>query len=216
MSAPGRRRAVRGRLMLLAAALAATGCSGMLMQTKPAAVLYGLSPRPGVRGPAVEADLKILPALVPAGIDSDRIAAVYPDGHVDHFAASRWSAPLARTIGDLAVAEFLARSGLRNVVPDESTLQPRFWIEIEVVSFAARYDGPGAPTVEVHCVARVGDNESRGALARIEVRESRTAADNRMGPIVAAFDAAATAALERIVTRTDRVIAGRLARPAGG
>ena len=207
-------RVARTACAAAAGALVLAACTGSLLQTKRSRpVAYQLAVRGGARGPAVAADVKVLTPLVHAGLDSDRIAAAYPDRRLDYFAGARWSAPLDETLGELAVEEFRARSGLRNAVPDGSALQPRYWLEIEVVSFEARYgrDG-GPPTVDAHFVARVGDSTGRRTLARIDARAEQSADANRMGAIVAAFEAAADRALGQIVSGTDRALAARAGR----
>ncbi|HVC01180.1 MAG TPA: ABC-type transport auxiliary lipoprotein family protein [Steroidobacteraceae bacterium] len=200
--------------LLAGGALGLAACAGSLLGRRAPPVAYELSAHAGARGPRIAADLKVLTPLVRAGLDTDRIAASYPDRRLDHFSGARWSAPLDETIEQLAVQEFRARSALRNVVPEASALHTRYWLEIEVVAFQARYPaGGGAPTIEAHFVARLGDVRGGTTLARIDARVARPAAANRMTAIVAAFEAAADRALDRIVAATDRRLAGRAGAP---
>ncbi len=211
-----RRVAARGAL-IFAGVICVASCTGSLLRSGRApAVEYELSARGGARGPRIAADLKVLTPLVRAGLDTDWIAASYPDGRLSHFSGSRWSAPLDETIEQLAVQEFRARSGLRNVVPAASVMRSRYRLEIEVLAFQARYpSGGGVPTVEAHFVARLGEVGKRVPLVRIDARVMRPARANRMSAIVAAFEAAADAALDRIVAATDHGRAATLTPRTG-
>ncbi|MDE2295155.1 MAG: membrane integrity-associated transporter subunit PqiC [Gammaproteobacteria bacterium] len=205
-------RAVAARRVLwcIAGAIGLGACSHSLLRSdRPPPTVYALAPHPGTPAPRIAADLKVLAPIVAPGIGSARIAASFPDRRLDHFARVRWSAPLAEAIEQLAIGEFRARSGLRAMVPDRSVDPTRYWLEIEVVAFQADYSRHGGPpTVDAHFVARVGDAATGRVIARVDAVARRRAVANRMTSIVAAFESAADAALDRIVATTD----ARLAR----
>lgn len=199
-------------LPCVAAAIGLVACSRSLLRSdRPPPSVYALSPRAGARDPGIAADLKVLTPIVAPGIDSARIAAAYPDRRLDHFARARWNAPLGEALEELTIGEFRARSGLRAVVPDRSVEQPRFWLELEVVAFQADYASRGGPpTVDAHFVARIGDAATGRVVTHLDADVRRRAAANRMTSIVAAFESAADAALDRIVATTDARLAGTL------
>ena len=152
----------------------------------------------GAASPAGEipADLAILKPRVRAGLDTDRIAVLYPDRRLDYFAAARWSGPLDEVVQDLAVQAFHTDAHLRNVSGDSSAFASSYWLEIEVTDFQAEYSpAAAAPTVHVHFVARLGSSRERRVQSRFEADARRTATDNRLTAIVEAYSQAVDAAL---------------------
>lgn len=188
----------------LAALLLLGGCTGSLFESKikPASI-YLLSAHAGERGPALAADLAVLKPEVRAGLDTDRIAALYPDRHLDYFAGARWSAPLDEVIQQLGVQSFRAHARLRDVVADTSSVLPDYWLELEVVDFQAEYAANGgAPTIHAHILARLGRAREVKPIGSFDVRVERKAAANRLTPIIASYEDAADAALAQIVADT--------------
>lgn len=202
------------KIALLALPLAA--CTGSLFKTNVAPpTLYLLSagnadPKPASDAPAaaLSADLAVLKPRVRAGLDTDRIAAVYPDRHLDYFADARWSGPLDEVIQDLVVQVFHSRAGMRNVSGDASAFSSAYWLELTVTDFEAEYqDGGGAPTVRVHLQARIGSSAERRIIARFEADATKSAAANRMTAIVAAYNEAANEALMQLAARSSQALA---------
>ena len=193
----------RTLLIALAGAMLAA-CAGSLFKNKAAPpTMYMLdatrsAPAGDPPGDKLPADLAILRPRVRAGLDTERIAALYPDRRMDYFADVRWSGPLDEVLQDLAVQEFL-NSGLRNVSADASVFASAYWLEIEVTDFQAEYlAAGGAPTVRVRLQARIGNSGDRHVLARFEPDVHEAAADNRMSAIVDAYNRAADKALTDI------------------
>jgi ABC-type uncharacterized transport system auxiliary subunit len=191
-----------------------TACAGSLFKNKTAPpTMYLLSATPksaaadSAIAPAAPVDLSVLKLRVRAGLDTDRIAALYPDRHMDYFADVRWSGPLDEVLQDVAVQEFHLNPGLRNVSADASVFASTYWLEIEVVDFQAEYSALGAaPTVHVHFLARVGNSADRHVLGRFEPDIRVAAADNRMTAIVDAYNRAADAAFAEIATGTAQTL----------
>jgi cholesterol transport system auxiliary component len=197
--------------LILSAMLAA--CAGSLFKNKiPPPTMYMLSARKApvadaqsaaapqaAPGSSTAADLAVLRPRVRAGLDTDRIAALYPDRRMDYFANVRWSGPLDEVLQDLAVQEIHANPGLHNVSADRSVFASAYWLEIEVTDFQAEYaDSGGAPTVHVHMQARLGTSADRKVLARFEPNIYEAASDNRMSAIVEAYSRAVGKALSEI------------------
>src|ERR1700722_9193781 len=116
---------------LLLPALCAAACTGSLFHSKAAPpTIYLLSagqasPRDALRptgAPAAEipVDLAVLKPKARAGLESDRIAVLYPDRRLDYFADARWSGPLGEVLQDLAVEKFHSPVHLRTVSGDAS------------------------------------------------------------------------------------------------
>ena len=206
----------RAAALWVLSAMLVAGCAGSLFKNKaPPPTMYLLSvlQKPAAedsRGATTPADLAVLKPRIRAGLDTDRIAALYSDRHMDYFADVRWSGPLDEVLQDLAVQEFHSNPGLRNVSADASAFASTFWLEIEVTDFQAEYPvGAGAPTVHVHLLARIGNSADRHVLARFEPDVHELAADNRMSAIVDAYARAADKALAEIAVGATRTISGQ-------
>jgi ABC-type uncharacterized transport system auxiliary subunit len=199
------------------------GCAGSLFKTQvapptmyllsadragPDTAAAGTTPTTG----AVSTDLAVLKPRVRAGLDTERIAALYPDRRLDYFADARWSGPLDEVIQDLVVQLFHSRAGLTNVSADASAFGSAYWLEIEVADFQAEYpagaaSGTAAPTVRVHFLARIGSSGDRRIIARFEAEVRQPAESNRMGAIVDAYNRAANQALMQIAANCTAVLA---------
>jgi cholesterol transport system auxiliary component len=207
-------------LALLPLGLAA--CAGSLFQTKVAPpTLYlltmshpsaadGAAP-PAAALPAVLAlDLAILKPRVRAGLDTDRIAILYPDRRLNYFANARWSGPLDEVFQELAIQEFHATGVLRNVSGDASAFASSYWLELEVADFQAEYANLGAPpSIHVHVLARIGAATDRRVLARFEADALEPASDNRLSAIVDAYNRATDKALAQIVASATQALETR-------
>jgi cholesterol transport system auxiliary component len=191
-----------------------TACAGSLFKNNKAPpTMYLLSATPKsstadpAKAPPAPLDLAVLKLRVRAGLDTDRIAALYPDRRMDYFAGVRWSGPLDEVLQDLAVQQFHCNPGLRNVSAETSVFASAYWLEIEVVDFQAEYAAEGsAPTVHVQLLARVGNSGDRRVLGRFEPDVHEAAADNRMSAIVDAYNRAADKALAEIAVGTAQTL----------
>jgi cholesterol transport system auxiliary component len=190
-------------LALLGVTLAA--CAGSLFKNKAAPpTMYMLgatrsTPAIDPQNGNLPSDLAVLRPRVRAGLDTDRIAALYPDRHMDYYADVRWSGPLDEVLQDLTVQLFHANLRASNVSADVSVFASTYWLEIEVMEFQAEYSAAGGPpTVHVHFQARLGNSGDRHVLARFEPDVREAATDNRMSAIVDAYNRAADDALAEI------------------
>lgn len=188
----------------VSACLALAACGGLFQTKARPPTMYMLSatsqPAAGTVAAQIPADLAVLKPRTRAGLDTDRIAALYPDRHLDYFADVRWSGPLDEVVQDLAVQEFHSIGGLRYVSADHSAFSSAYWLELQVTDFQAEYTAAGgAPTVHVRFLARIGNSGNRKLIGRFEADIRQTASDNRMSAIVDAFNRAADQALAEIV-----------------
>jgi cholesterol transport system auxiliary component len=203
---------VKRTVLVALASLTLAACAGSLFKNKaapPTMYMLGATrntpaadPRGGQPpGDVVPAELAVLRPRVRAGLDTDRIAALYPDRHMDYYADVRWSGPLDEVLQDLAVQEFHVNLKVSNVSADVSVFASAYWLEIEVMAFQAEYSAAGGPpTVHVHFQARLGNSGDRHVLARFEPDVREPAADNRMSAIVDAYNRAADQALSDMAT----------------
>ena len=214
-----------GRILGIVLGLAAApGCTGSLFQSKAVApAVYLLSanlaaPAPPVELPArVSADLAVQRPRVRAGLNTDRIAVLYPDRRLDYFAGARWSGPIDEVLQDLAVQGFRTAAHLRNVNADASAFASGYWLEIEVLDFQAEYSGAlAAPMIHVHLLARLGNAGDRRIIDTVDVSAHEPALGNRLTPIVDAYERATDAALSDLVKEVARSLAVSLEHAGAG
>jgi cholesterol transport system auxiliary component len=195
-------------LLMMISSLALAACGGSLFQSKappPAVYLLSVSAAPG--GAEIPVDLAVLKPRVQTGLDTDLIAALYPDRRLDYFAGARWSGRLGEMVQDLALQAFRTRANLRNVHAGVSAFGGCCRLEIDVADFQAEYPanlGPGdmaAPTIHVRLWGLVGGTDRR-VLSRFEADVRQPASDNRLAAIIAAYNAAADTAVAKIVEDT--------------
>jgi cholesterol transport system auxiliary component len=199
-----RRRAPLAWASLAFASLSLAACGGLFQTKARPPTMYMLSamsqPAAGTVAAPIPADLAVLKPRTRAGLDTDRLAALYPDRRLDYFADVRWSGPLDEVVQDLAVQEFHSIGGLRNVSADASAFSSAYWLELQVTDFQAEYSAlGGAPSVHVRFLARIGNSGNRKILGEFAADIRQTASDNRMSAIVDAFNRAADQALAEIV-----------------
>jgi ABC-type uncharacterized transport system auxiliary subunit len=166
----------------------------------PATGANAAAPAAGASVAEIPVDLAVLKPRMRIGLESDRIAVLYPDRRLDYFADARWSGPLGEVLQDLMVQEFHLHARFRTVSGDASVFTSAYWLEIEVTDFQAEYSAAGAvPTVHVHLLARVGNSGDRRIIGQFAADAEQPAAENRLGVIVDAYARAADAALGQIV-----------------
>jgi cholesterol transport system auxiliary component len=157
--------------------------------------------------PSVPVDLAVLRPRIRRGLETDRIAVLYPDRRLDYFADARWSGPLDEVVQDLAVQALRSGAHLRNVSADASAFASGYWIEIEVADFQAEYSpGASAPTIHVRLLARLGGAGDRHILGSFDAHALQPAGDDRLTAIVDAYEKAVDAALADIVASTSRTL----------
>jgi cholesterol transport system auxiliary component len=195
---------------LLCACLALAGCTGSLFQSKAVPPsIYMLSAHATPAQSPVAADLAVMRPRLRAGLDTDRIAVLYPDKRLDYFADARWSGPLDEVVQDLAVQAFAGNGRLRNVSAEGSAFSSGYWLELQVDDFQAQYAAAGGPPIiHVRFTARLGTAGDRKILGSFQATADRVAADNRLTAIVDAFEHACDAAFGQLVTDTTRTLAG--------
>jgi cholesterol transport system auxiliary component len=208
---------------IAAAVICLGACTGSLFQSKvvpPAVYLLSAgaesagsaapaagAPAPGTPAAPIPVDLAVLKPKLRTGLETDRIAVLYPDRRLDYFADARWSGPLSEVLQDLVLQEFHSRANLRTVSSDASVFSSAYWLELEVTDFQAEYaPGAAAPTVRVHFLARLGNSGDRRIRGQFDASAQQPAADNRLTAIVDAYARAADAALTDIVARVEATL----------
>lgn len=180
-------------------------CGSLFENKSEPVAVYLLSATLAMPPAAIAADLQVRRPKVRTGLNSDHIAVLYPDHHLDFYAGARWSGPLDEVVRDLELQAFRAGSGLRSVSEDGSHFGG-YWLEVEVVDFQAETDGASPPTVHVRFLARIGDSTDGRVLGTFEAAAQQAAAGNRLSAIVEAYNRAAGDALARLVAHSDALL----------
>jgi len=207
-----RRTAIGQVAVAIAAAAALAGCSSGLRSDTTAPVTYVLR-APAVPAAASSAGIaqplpaSVLVARIAAhpGYDGDRIVLLAPDRRLDVYAGSRWPAPAPELVGALLVDTLRASGRLRAVHDAAAPFPADYTLRVTIRRFDADYTAAGldaAPRVVVALDGTLGRRADRGVVATFVAETGQDAASNRMGAVVAAFDAALQAALRDVASRS--------------
>lgn len=194
-------------LLAVLLALPLASCAGSLfkskLQTSSAYVLSVRSEPATAPAATLPVDLAILKPRMEPGLETDRIAALYPDRRLEFFAGGHWSGSLDDVLQALTVQSFRRHGGLRSVSGESTRFYNTHWLELNVEDFQAEYGTAGAPPViKVRIAARLGNASDHGLLGRYEAAAEQPAGADRLGAIVEAFETAANTALTQIVNST--------------
>ena len=195
------------------------GCtSGLLQSHAPPVQQYVLHVAPAAQPPTTPAgahpSLRLLRPLPGPGLDTDRIALLQPGNRMDYYAAARWNGQLAEVLSSLAV-ETLRGSGTWSTVVDYRTaFNADYQLQVGIGHFEADYSGSGtgggsdaAPVVNVTLDCLLIRRTDGAVAASFSTTASQPAAQNRMGSVVAAFEAAVNQALAQAAGEVARTAA---------
>ena len=152
--------------------------------------------------------LQVLAPVSGPGLDSDAILLTAPDHRLGHFAASQWAAPVPRLLAGLAAETLRNRGVLAAVHDDASPFPGDYLLRMTIRRFDADYAGGtgAAPTATVVLDCTVGTRVERKVLATFVAQATVRADDNRIGPVVAAFEQATRDALAQLTDQTLAVL----------
>ena len=179
-----------GWLVLLAVVLG--GCVAL---ERPASSpdRYRLRP-PAVTAGTAPAGIAVARPEAAPGLATDRIAILRGTHRLDHLAGARWAAPLPRLVQGVLHEALEKRAGGAPHAGADLRLACRLW------DFQAEYaEQPTAPpTLRVAMTCRLERAVDGRPLARATVGQSKTAAANRQGAVVAGLEALLGEVFDRI------------------
>jgi len=203
------------KLTLPAAASAAvacaflSGCTSGLHSDTPATQVYVLRSTPQPRSDLQQfhASLHVGRPVGGPGLDSDHIVLVQPGHRMSYYVASRWPADLPSVVEALTV-DTLRASGQWSTVQDSNSAFPSdYMLQIVIRRFEADYTtSSGAPEVHVVFDCTLGRRAGREVMASFLAEGSATAAANRLGEVVAAFEEASNKALDAIAVNSAQAV----------
>lgn len=206
--------------LLLAGAALLAGCSG-LRSSEPVIVSYVLHTpydTAAVKAAAAPAggghSIMVLAPVVAPGLANDGIALQTSDGRLDRYAGSRWADELPRVVADLAVHTLRAAPAIASVSDSGAPFASSHVLRIDVTHFEARYagtraDGNETPNVMVTLECTLARRDDRAVIATFTASGAQEAAQNRMGGVIAAFDAATRQALIELREKTLAALSAR-------
>jgi cholesterol transport system auxiliary component len=203
--------------LTLVGVLLLSGCSGLLHRDAAPDQTYILRapPTPSAPAPPLAGapSLRIGRTLVAPGLDSDRVVLVRSDHRMDYFAGSRWVAPVAQMVEDLAAAT-LRNSGAWGSVHDSQGAFPtEYFLQLDIRRFEADYSAGEPPKVHVIIDCTLGKRADREPVRHFVAEGTAVADANRMSSVVDAFDSASQVALSTIAERSAQVLASPPAAP---
>lgn len=198
-------------ISLAVSTLLLAGCGNLLSSRAEAPVTYVLRPMfaeasaAGCGAPAAPAVVQVTEVVVAPGYATESILASRPGRRLDVYAASRWPAALPTVVESLAV-EALHAAGCA-AQDARASVAPTHGVRILVRRFDAEYvDEATPPLVKVVLEVTVTRRPDRQVLAVFPVEVDIPATANRMGSIVAAFEAATGQALDRMASAATAAI----------
>ena len=210
---------LRCALVLVTFAVAG-GCGGLLRSTAAPEQTYYL------RAPAVPAgsapagtnlsSLRIARPLADPGLDSSHIMLLESDHRMSFYSGSRWPAPMPQMLGALAVQTLRASGQWVSVEDSASAFPADYLLQITVRRFDADYSGGATTAPQVHVVldCSVGRRDGREVIGGFLVSGTATAAANRQGEVVGAFEQATDAALTALTAQAFTAVQADLVRLA--
>jgi cholesterol transport system auxiliary component len=191
------------------AAFTLAACSGGLHSDIPATQVYVLRSATHPRSEMTHANASLhvgRPVAAP-GLGSDHILLVQSDHRMSYYVASRWPADLPAVVEALA-ADTLRSSGAWSTVQDSaSAFSSDYLLQIVIRRFEADYSASSAaPEVHVVLDCTVGRRAGREVIDSFVAEGSSSAAANRLGDVVSAFEVAANKALDEIAVRTAEAV----------
>ena len=193
----------KAALAALVLPLALGGCISVFPKSKPAQ-LYRFANEPlqaGTNLPAASARVvargNVRFETAAAG---DRILTVTgPD--TAYVAGARWVSPAPVLFEEALVRAFEAAGGPR-LAEGGSAIRATQVLNLDVQTFETRYDqgDKAAPEVVVQVRAQLIRTSDRGVIADQLFTSAQRAGDNRVGPIVSAYDAAVREVLGKLAS----------------
>ncbi len=195
----------RAAALLVPLLLLSAGCSGLLHSSAKAEQIYFLraSPTVAAAGAPLPAALRVASPGAAPGLDSSHIVLVQPDHRMGFYAGSRWPAPAPAMVAALAVQTLRASGSWASVQAAGSPFPSDFLLQVTLRRFEADYSGgAGAPEVHVVLDAILGRRDASDVVGSFEVAGTASAAANRMGEVVSAFEQATNQALAALAQQS--------------
>lgn len=188
----------------LTALLLIGGCTGLLDSDREPVRVYTLAPPAAAVSHDPDAISVALAGVDSApGLDTDRMLLRRDALRLDHYAGARWASSAPALVGDYFGAVLLAGGEAFRLAGADET--PDYELGLDLRTFEADYRDGEPPVVRIDLVAALRDERDRRRVMLVRRSVSQQAADNTLGSVARAFDAAmeaVTSQLTRDVAKT--------------
>jgi cholesterol transport system auxiliary component len=188
------------------------GCGGLFESSLAAPQTYVLRLPAASTAPADGTGSVLIrrPEAAP-GLDSNRIALLRSDRRLDFYAASLWAAPAPDVMESVIIDALRGSGAFAAVFDDSSPFVPRYDLRVTMRRFEADYTNEGggagkAPIIHVVLDCTLGRHRDRALLASFTAQGSAPAAEERLGAVVAAFEAATAVAMGELTRHATAAI----------
>jgi cholesterol transport system auxiliary component len=185
----------------------AGGCANVLDSDREPIRVYTLAP-PGAAAThdADAVTVGLARVLSAPGLDTDRILLRREPLRLDYYAGARWAATAPVLVGDYLAAVLLADGTSLRLAGARET--PAYELGIEIRAFEADYVNGEPPVVRVDFVAVLRDERERRRVMLVRRSASRPAANNTLGAVARAFDAAMEKVASELLSDIEKAVAG--------
>jgi len=204
-------------LVLACGGLTLAGCGSLLETTIPAPQSYvlRLPARAAGAEPANPGSLLVQRPEAGPGLASENIALLRSGQRFDFYAASRWAAPAPDLVESVIVDQLRGAGLFTAVFDDSSPYAPTYNLRCALRRFEADYTTGGkAPTVNVALDCTLGRHRDRALLASFVAQGAAPAGDDRLGDVIAAFEAATATAIGELQRQTAAALGAEQSAPA--
>ena len=195
-------------------ALVLAGCLSGLHSSAPVVQSYVLSAAPPAAAtPSADAapsgdatpqqaarppgpTLQVERPIAAPGLDTDQIAVLQSEQRLSSYVASRWAVALPELIESLTVQTLRDTREWQSVEGSHTVFPAQYRLQLTIRHFEADYSaGKGPPLVHVQLEVMIQRRADRELIGSFDVERTERAAEDRLAPVVAAFQRATTAAL---------------------
>jgi len=199
------------RLTVVAVCLCVAACTSSILQSKiPTPNIYVLAAMPVdvATVATLPVDLAVArPTAVP-GLDSDRIAVLHEERRLDYYQESQWGAALPEVVQSLLVGSLQNQKLFRSVTTEQARVSASYLLDLEIRDFQAEYASDSAPpTVRVTLIGSLIRIKDRKLIGIFPTTFTTTAAANRLGAVIAAFESTARQAVAAMGKQTASTVA---------
>jgi ABC-type uncharacterized transport system auxiliary subunit len=188
--------------LIIATLMLLAGCSGMLKSELAPLQTYVLNTdRQQQSGDPLAINLAIPQIDALPGLNTDRIALLRLPSRLDYYAEARWPDQLSRYLQAFILHTAFNRGDIQSInnklLPDINN----YILDIYIIDFQAEYSqgGEASPTVHVQLAATLQNAKEQRLIGMLREDVRVKSEENRMEPIVQAFEKALQQAARQLL-----------------
>jgi cholesterol transport system auxiliary component len=189
-------------------------CSGSLFESKaPVPQVYVLAATSfPMEGESSNADIAIgMPSAAP-GLDTERIAVLRAANLLDYYAGATWGDTAPHIMQYFLVNSLQRSDKFHSVTTEQARIAADYLLDVDLQDFQAEYAGASAPAVRVGITVSLTRIKDRKLIGNWRFSATTAASDNRLGAVVAAFQAASQQVVAQVGANATETIVRTRAR----